>query len=225
MIEGGWNYFSGRNVLLLQGPVGPFFRKLAKVLTHAGAEAVHTINFNGGDWLFSPSGSIDYTGREEDWPTFLERTLAELRIDAILLFGDCRSFHIAARNVARRHGIELWAFEEGYVRPNFVTMERGGTNGNSVLPKRPESYRGAPASRSMAECAVGNVFWYLALWGSLYFLAAAVGRPFFRHYNHHRRLSVAEGYVWLKAGWRKLLYRVKERGFLGYLVAQKNKEF
>src|SRR5207253_3330067 len=42
----------GKRVLLLQGPVGPFFRRLAARLRAAGAE-VHKVNFNGGDGLRS----------------------------------------------------------------------------------------------------------------------------------------------------------------------------
>src|SRR2546423_12568053 len=43
-----------KKVLLLQGPVGPFFRRLAKLLRAAGA-ADHKGNFNGGDCLFFPA--------------------------------------------------------------------------------------------------------------------------------------------------------------------------
>ena len=38
--------FRGRNILMLQGPVGPFFARLAKDLQWAGAK-VHKVNFNG----------------------------------------------------------------------------------------------------------------------------------------------------------------------------------
>lgn len=51
MIEQGMGAFRGRNVLLLQGPVGPFFSRLAHDLELAGA-SVHKVNFNAGDSLF-----------------------------------------------------------------------------------------------------------------------------------------------------------------------------
>ena len=47
-----------RRVLLLQGPIGPFFRNLGDDLIQAGA-TVHKINFNGGDWLFYPTSKIN----------------------------------------------------------------------------------------------------------------------------------------------------------------------
>src|SRR5207244_12082024 len=80
----------GKRVLLLQGPVGPFFRRLAARLRAAGAE-VHKVNFNGGDGLFYPTGAISWRGHPGDWPQFLARLLEERRIDIVLLFGDCRS--------------------------------------------------------------------------------------------------------------------------------------
>lgn len=39
--------FSGKNVLLLQGPVGGFFRKIATKIPKA---KVYKVNFNGGDY-------------------------------------------------------------------------------------------------------------------------------------------------------------------------------
>src|SRR5256885_7950024 len=50
-----------KKVLLLQGPVGPFFRRLAKLLRAAGAEG-HKGNFNGGDRLFFPTHAPTWRG-------------------------------------------------------------------------------------------------------------------------------------------------------------------
>ena len=41
-----------RNLLLLQGPMGPFFARLAAVLRTRG-QTVSKVNFNGGDEWFS----------------------------------------------------------------------------------------------------------------------------------------------------------------------------
>ena len=43
-----------RRVLLLQGPIGPFFWRLANFLKIRNADVVK-INFNGGDALFYPA--------------------------------------------------------------------------------------------------------------------------------------------------------------------------
>ena len=123
-----------KKVLLLQGPVGPFFRRLAKRLRAAGAE-VHKVNFNGGDCLFYPTNALTWRGHPGDWPQFLARLLEQHRIDIVLLFGDCRPIHRVARTVAQQHGVRVGAFEEGYLRPNFITFEQFGVNGYSRIPR------------------------------------------------------------------------------------------
>ena len=51
---------SKESVLLLQGPVGPFFSRIAEDLSQRGF-VVHKINFNGGDKLFyRHSNAVDY---------------------------------------------------------------------------------------------------------------------------------------------------------------------
>lgn len=225
MIPNGWNYFVERNVLLLQGPVGPFFGRLSRLLKDAGAKAVYKVNFNGGDWLFAPAGAFNYTGAESEWVSFLEFLLRDLQIDTIMLFGDCRRYHVAARNVARARNVETWVFEEGYIRPDFVTMERDGTNGHSSLPRDANFYRNLPECELTPEREVGRVFGHLAVWAGLYGAAAMVGRMFFPHYRHHRPLSLREGGRWVRAGWRKIAYKVRERGMVEYLVQRKTKAY
>ena len=46
--------FSNKKVLLLQGPVGPFFKYLAQDLEKENAQ-VFKLNFNGGDHFFIPT--------------------------------------------------------------------------------------------------------------------------------------------------------------------------
>ncbi len=225
MIPGGWRYFKDMNVLLLQGPVGPFFWRLSKQLKAAGAHAVDKVNFNAGDWLFFPKRSISYTGSRADWPAFFETLLEQKKIDAVLLFGDCRAYHAAAARLARKRSIEVWVFEEGYVRPDFVTMERDGTNGHSKVPRDAGFYESLPDQSDVPEQQVGNVFVWLALWGALYFLAGSLGVALFPHYRHHRRLSLLEAWVWVRAGWRKLVYAVLERSTTRRLAGVLSKQF
>src|SRR2546430_16231078 len=56
-----------KKVLLLQGPVGPFFRRLAKRLRAAGAE-VHKGNFNGGGCPFFSAHALTWRGPPRGWP-------------------------------------------------------------------------------------------------------------------------------------------------------------
>lgn len=57
MLAGGLAQFAGKRVLLLQGPVGPFFARLTAELRPVNA-TVYKVNFNAGDWLFTLVGSI-----------------------------------------------------------------------------------------------------------------------------------------------------------------------
>ena len=211
MIADGLQSFAGKKVLLLQGPVGPFFRRLARDLQRAGAQ-VQKIDFNGGDWLFSPRKAMRFSGNADSWADYLDEALTRHRIDVVLLFGDCRPLHRIALEVAARRGVEIGVFEEGYVRPDFVTLERHGVNGNSKIPRNPEFYKARSASPQLPTRPVGNTFWYMALWAMAYYVAAALLSPVYPCYQHHRPLGLREGWPWLRSAFRKHLFKWRERG-------------
>lgn len=211
MINEGLSAFKDKHVLLLQGPLGPFFRRLADDLERAGAH-VSKINFNGGDWLFSPPGAIAFRGRMEKWPAFFEQVLLEKAIDTVLLFGDCRPIHVSAHATASRLGLEIGVFEEGYVRPDYVTLERSGVNGHSQMPRTPEFYLDEAHAEVAPTVQVGNTYWPAVFWAALYYIASALLWPLFRHYRHHRPLSLLEAWPWTRSIWRKFKYALTERG-------------
>ena len=75
----------GRRFLMLQGPHGPFFRQLGRLLQSAGAE-VHRVGFNKGDEVFwGRSGYIPYTGELAEWPHDCRRLFDEHRITDLIL--------------------------------------------------------------------------------------------------------------------------------------------
>ncbi len=224
MISGGLAGFAGKHVLLLQGPLGPFFRRLGDDLRTAGAR-VTKINFNGGDWLFYPGQAVIYRRRLDEWPAFFQRFLAEQKVDVVMLFGDCRPIHRKAHEIALAHGVEICVFEEGYVRPDYVTLERLGVNGHSQVPRAPMFYRCIPAYRAQDPLPVGNSFWHAAAWATLYYSASILGRPIFRHYLHHRPLGAREVLPWLRALWRKPLYAHRERGMQQRLETELSEKF
>ncbi len=211
MIREGLAAFRGKRVLLLQGPLGPFFRRLARDLRGAGATVIK-IDFNGGDRLFSPRGALAFRGRPAQWPAYFEAVLDAHAVDVVLLFGDCRPIHRVAHEVAAARGIEIGVFEEGYVRPDYVTLERHGVNGHSQIPRSPAHFLQADTAPVPPTCHVGNTFWHTACWAVLYYLASACWRPCFPHYVHHRPLTLAEGWPWLRSVWRKQRYAWRERG-------------
>lgn len=123
------NLLTSKKVLLLQGPMGDFFQKLANWLESQDIECIK-INFNAGDRYFYKKSlkTFDYKGCLAEFPDWLECFLVKHGIDAIVCFGDCRAYHRQAKELAREYGINFFAFEEGYIRPNYITFEQEGVN-------------------------------------------------------------------------------------------------
>ena len=125
---------TARHFLFLQGPHGPFLHRLAKMLRAAGC-TVSRVGFNAGDrafWFGGP-GYIPFRGKAEDWAQTFTDIVATEDITDIVLYGDTRPIHAEAITIAKTKGIRIHVFEEGYMRPFWVTYERDGTNGNSRL--------------------------------------------------------------------------------------------
>ncbi len=125
---------SGRVVLFLQGPHGPFFRRLAGALKVHGA-AVRCISFNSGDEAdWRRAGPLHrVNGDRTGFTAWLDSVLDGNGISDIVLYGDARPLHRIAIEIARRRGLIAHCFEEGYLGPGWITYERGGTGGNSRL--------------------------------------------------------------------------------------------
>lgn len=211
VIKGGLSAFKGKRVLMLQGPLGPFFKRLARDLEWASAK-VCKINFNGGDWLFAPAGSINFRGPMDEWPAFFAEVLTERKIDMVILFGDCRPIHRVAHEIAAARNLEIGVFEEGYVRPDYITMERHGVNGHSHIPRTPVFYLNTPEAERPPTISLGDTFRHMAVWAMLYYIFSTALYPLFRHYQHHRPLTVLEALPWLRSTWRKAKYRRNEIG-------------
>lgn len=130
-----------RRVMLLQGFMGRFFRELGKGLIGAG-HTVYKVNFNGGDRLYwRLANGIDYCGTLNAWRAAFGSLLQDKQITDVMLFGDCRDHHAVALDLCRERQVRAYVFEEGYIRPDWVTVELGGVNGHSLLPRDPFWYR------------------------------------------------------------------------------------
>jgi capsular polysaccharide export protein len=223
-----WQQFKSKHLLLLQGPVGSFFERISNKLITIDCKSITKINFNGGDWWHYRRGrgdAIHFRGNAAEWPHFCARVLRERSIDAILLFGDCRPLHRAAIKLAQQHDVQVWVFEEGYIRPNYLTLERSGVNGFSQLPRDRAAYDNALMVRLEPEQTVGATFGASARQAMVYYAAALAAKPFFWHYEHHRPLSFLDSLRWVRSYARKLRYARRESAVLGALTTQKKKRF
>ncbi|GJE62232.1 capsule biosynthesis protein [Methylobacterium trifolii] len=186
--------------LFLQGIASPFFSDLGRALKARG-HGVRRINFCPGDWLFWRGASDNFRGARGGWEAYLDTYVAREGITDIVLFGDCRPFHATAREVAKLHGLRVHVFEEGYIRPNWITCELGGVNGHSTLPRTaaevralarrlPVPGRAMPSTGDMARRSVWDVGYNLA---NVFF-------PYiYPHFRSHRPTHIAMEY----AGWIK----------------------
>ena len=123
-----------RIFLFLQGPHGPYFRHLGKMLRKTGA-TVWRVGFNAGDaafWRGAP-GYLPFTESLSHWPDALSGILTEKHVTDIVIYGDTRPVHAEAVRQAKALGLRVHVFEEGYLRPYWVTYERDGSNGHSRL--------------------------------------------------------------------------------------------
>lgn len=205
---------TGKRLLLLQGPAGPFFYRLAKHLRSRGCQ-ITKVNFNAGEDLYYRGREVvAYTGPAEAWPDFFEDLATQRQIEGVVVFGDCRPLHAAAIERARLLGVAVYVFEEGYLRPDFVTLERNGVNGYSNLPKDPEFYRAISPQQLPPTKPVPHAFAKSAIHTICYATTAALFASRYPHYRHHRDIRpLHQARLWVTSGVRRVLHGLRDRAF------------
>lgn len=176
-----------RVFLFLQGPQSPFFETLATALMERGHE-VRRINLCFGDRLFwRRLPAVNYTGDLDAWPSFIDAFIRRERVTDVLLLGDRRPHHVLAANVARMHGATLYSVELGYLRPDWVTLERDGMGLFSRFPRDPDTIRRIAAAVPEPDLQerYPSDFMRLALWDVAFNLANVFLWPFHPHYRWH----------------------------------------
>ena len=132
------NLNGARVFLFLQGPHGPFFLQLARMLEIAGYSCWR-VGFNAADKVFwrPQNRFIGFKGPQDEWAETFGNLITDKKNTDLVLYGDTRYIHQIAISESRDRNITVHVFEEGYLRPYWVTYERGGSNGNSRLMKMP----------------------------------------------------------------------------------------
>jgi capsular polysaccharide export protein len=222
-----------RRFLFLQGPHGPYFNRLGRMLTASGAQ-VWRVGFNRGDRAFWPNAAnyIPYQGSVDGWPDACRAMIANHAITDIVLYGDTRPVHAHAVAIARAAGLMVHVFEEGYLRPHWVTYERGGSNGHSrLMDLTLRDMQTALAHSDMdlpdAPARWGDMRQHM-FWGALYHWFVLTGFWDYRNYRPHRALTVGQEF-WLYCKRLVLMpfhrlerfaatFRVKHGGFPYHLV-------
>lgn len=187
-----------RSFLFLQGLSTPLFFKLGQSLRRQG-NRVSRINICAGDYLFWPDAeAVRYGGRFSEWSHFLSRFLGEHEITDIVLFGDRRPYHRVAIRLAAQNGITVHSFDEGYLRPDWITME-SGTDWRGELASGDLAHKAEHLPSPSQHQRVAGGFAQRALWDVVFHAVNMVTRPLFPFYVRHRpKHPFVEGLGWVR---------------------------
>ncbi|MCI0756776.1 capsule biosynthesis protein [Teichococcus vastitatis] len=192
-----------KRFLFLQGPISPFFDEVGAGLRALG-HAVHRINLNLGDRLFwRGPGAVDFRGRAAEWPDFVAGFMDRHGITDLVLLGEQRPYNKAAIAAAAARGIRVAVTDFGYIRPDWIVLERDGMNAASRFTRDPAEIVRAGALLPPPDLQVHHLddFRLQAAWDILYHLSTLLPWPF-PHYESHQIYNPMP--VYLGVLWRLL---------------------
>jgi capsular polysaccharide export protein len=190
---------AGRHFVLLQMPCGRFGPDLQRALRNEGHRATR-VAINGGDLMSGLRGrTVVYTRSLADFPYWIKSFVESEGVTDVILYGDCRPYHRTALAALAGMNIALHVLEEGYLRPNWVTCERNGVNGNSVLTAidldRIAEFSAPPISEKTLKAS--NMSYAMA--AIRYYFWTWLFTPMFPRYTSHRDLDIiGELSLWIQ---------------------------
>jgi len=218
-----------KNILILQGPMGDFMNVMEEVLKENENE-VFRLGLNyGDDWYVNKPGFFQgfygllprvkyhkknyksYKGTIEGFSKFIIEFYNTYNIDILFIFGDCRVYQSKAIKKAKKMGIKVYVFEEGYIRPNYITLEEGGVNDYSKIPREMEFYEKLEDIDLEEPNKIDGSF-KRAMWYAIkYYTLSYLGHYKYQNYVHHRNFSpFLEAWYGIK-NWIKIkLNRIEE---------------
>ena len=146
-------------VLLLMGPIGLFFSRFARHLESHSIET-YKVSFPLKEPGFRDNQCFNYSGGFEDarFRNFLKQIIEEKNIRQVFMYGDFIWPHKIAIDLGQElnaagRSIETWVFELGYLRPNYVTLEKNRVNCRSNLCKGTDFYASLPPVATISEAS------------------------------------------------------------------------
>jgi len=169
----GISDLAGRRFLIITAPFGPFGSVLAARL-EAGGARVNRILLNAGDELYwRRPGGLRFKQPAKAWEAHFLSLVSSY--SDIVIFGEGGPYNQAAIRNASSYAARLWVLENGYFRPDWITIERNGVNASSNLPRDRSGYD-APAPEIPEVRPVGRILPYHVLNITLHHLIQLPGR-------------------------------------------------
>jgi capsular polysaccharide export protein len=205
-------------VLLLMGPIGVFFARLARNLERKGVPVIK-VSFPLHEFGFPPHQRVPFAGEMDEFQLFLRALILERGIRHIFMYGDFIDPHRLAIDLVRKMNIEralpfpieAWVFELGYIRPNYVSLELERVNARSNLNKPASFYQALPAVDVIPQARRDAGIRWRKIWKTPTFIQHAF-TPYSIIQGPHKlqpKPSYLVAQVWGLI--RKHVYRVSER--------------
>lgn len=176
----------GRSFLIVSAPFGRFSVALAAVLEARGA-TVRRMIFNAGDAMeWRRPGGVVFKAGAEGWASRVREMTAGFT--DVVLFGEGGPYNRAVLSAGEDLAADIWVLENGYFRPDWITVERNGVNASSGLPRCRQAY-GGPAPKLPEPVPVGRILPYHVINISAYHLVQGLGTLLFPRYVNHYRFS------------------------------------
>jgi capsular polysaccharide export protein len=119
------------------------------------------------------------------WRAWIEWRMAVDGVTDLIVFGDSVIYSAEALAAARNLGVRTWVLENGYNRPDWITLEPTGVNARSCMPRSARSYDHIDASRPMPEEPhLGAIMPFHVLNITAYFTGVVLGSLSFPTYSY-----------------------------------------
>jgi capsular polysaccharide export protein len=199
---------------MLQGPLSPLYAHIADKLEASGTEVIR-VNLSAADSAaWGRRRAVAFRGRPAEWPGFLRRLVSARQPDAVLLHGDQRPLHKPAVSLARETAIDVLVTELGYLRPDWMTLERGGTSALSRFPTDPVQIRAIAQRAPAVDFAPLHAtrLGPLIAGEAQFAIANTLLWPFWPHYRSHKQPPPHRLYPgWIAARLRGALRQQPDR--------------
>ena len=213
------------NCLFLIGPIGTFFARLSNYLEKNNVKT-YKISFPLYEYGFPKSKLIKFNQDINLFKNYLKKILIDKEIKHIFMYGNVLIPHRQALTLvdelkAEDIHVNTHIFELGYLRPNFVTLEKKGINYTSGFIKNrdffmeQDSFKVFPIAKKHARFRIRKI------WKTITFINHS-----FKNYKiveSEHKLQPKPVYIWfqIKGFFLKFFFFFSEFKLKKYFLAKK----